>query len=360
MSVSHKLQAVVIAGGSGTRFWPLSRQARPKQLINLSGDVSMLQGTFDRVADVCALEAQWMVVGAHHAQGCRDAAPGVPRSHCLIEPQARNTAPAIGLAAIHLMHQDAGATMAVLPADHHVADKNAFCRALTVAQGLALEGSIVTLGIAPTHPETGYGYIEQGEQDGRSDAAYTIARFCEKPNLEAAQGFLRAGNFLWNAGIFVMQPAVYLAEVARQLPDLHGALMRIAAHIGKPSYQAALERAYAEIQGVSIDYGVMERAQNACVVPVSCGWSDVGSWSALGAVVPEDADGNVIAGRSVVRDAKNCITYASAGHVVALVGVDNLVVVHTPDATLVLPRERAQEVREVLAAIGAQGWREYQ
>ena len=273
MSVSHRLQAVVIAGGSGTRFWPLSRRARPKQLINLSGEASMLQGTFDRVADVCAPETQWMVVGAHHAQGCREAAPDVPHGHCLVEPQARNTAPAIGLAAIHLLHWEAGATMAVLPADHHVADRDAFCHALSIAQGLALQGSIVTLGISPTHPETGYGYIEQGEQDGRSDAAYTIARFCEKPHLEAAQVFLRAGNFLWNAGIFVMQPEVYLSEVARQLPDLYAVLMRVAAHIGKPSYAATLERAYAEMKGVSIDYGVMERAQNACVVPVSCGWA---------------------------------------------------------------------------------------
>jgi mannose-1-phosphate guanylyltransferase/mannose-6-phosphate isomerase len=260
---------------------------------------------------------------------------------------------------VHLMHWDAGATMAVLPADHHVADPEAFCRGLEVAQSLALDGSIVTLGISPTSPETGYGYIEQGEQDGRSDAAWTIARFAEKPDLQTAQRFLDQGNFLWNAGIFVMQPAIFLAEVARQLPELHDAMMEVAAAIGRPSYGAVLERVYARIKGISIDYGVMERARNACVVPVSCGWSDVGSWSALGAVVPADAHNNVVRGRAIVRDSTDCIVSAEAGHVVALVGVKDLVVVHTADATLVVPRERAQEVKNVLDDVTAAGWREY-
>jgi mannose-1-phosphate guanylyltransferase len=359
MKASHRLQAVVIAGGSGTRFWPLSRQIRPKQLINLSGEATMLQATFNRVDAVSSPAESWMVVGAHHAQGCRDAAPSIPSDQCLVEPRARNTAPAIGLAAIHLMHKDPGAMMAVLPADHHVADKAAFCRALGEAQALAHAGKIVTLGITPTHPETGYGYIEQGDKEPLNAAAFAIARFREKPDLATATDFLRHGGYLWNAGIFVMQPAVYLSEVARQLPALHASLMTIAAAIGKPEYAATLERAYADIKGVSIDYGVMEHAENTCVVPVDCGWNDVGSWSALGAVVPEGDNGNVVAGRAILQDANNCIVFAEEGHMVGVIGVDNLVVVHTHDATLVVPKERAQEVREVLEAVGAQGWREY-
>jgi mannose-1-phosphate guanylyltransferase len=359
MSASHRLQAVVIAGGSGTRFWPLSRQARPKQLINLSGEATMLQSTFNRVEALCGPAQSWMVVGAHHAQGCRDAAPAVPGAQCLVEPLAKNTAPAIGLAAIHLMHWDPASVMAVLPADHHVADRDAFCAALGEAQTLAEQGSIVTLGIAPTHPETGYGYIEQGEVDGRSDKAFTIATFREKPDRATAEAFLRQGGFLWNAGIFVMQPAVYLQEVARQLPALHDGLMRIAATIGKPDYQVTLERIYHQLAGVSIDYGVMEGAQNTCVVPVDCGWSDVGSWSALGAVVDAGDNGNIVSGRAVLIDSKDCIVFAEPGHMVGAVGVSDLVVVHTADATLVIPKHRAQEVRDILAAIGANAWPEY-
>lgn len=319
----------------------------------------MLQSTFNRVAAVCSSDTSWMVVGAHHAQGCRDAAPAVPGTHTLVEPLAKNTAPAIGLAAIHVMHWDPSSIMAVLPADHHVSDEAAFCAALTSAQALAIEGSIVTLGIAPTHPETGYGYIEQGEVDGRSDNAYTIATFREKPDLATARGFLQQGNFLWNAGIFVMQPAVYLSEVARQLPQVHEGLMRIAAVIGKSNYQVTLEQVYHELKGVSIDYGVMENALNTCVVPVDCGWSDVGSWSALGAVVPEGENGNIVSGRAVLLDSKNCVVFAESGHMVGAVGLEDMVVVHTKDATLVIPKHRAQEVREVLAAVGAQAWQQY-
>ncbi len=319
----------------------------------------MLQSTFNRVGQLCPPEESWMVVGAHHSQGCRDAAPSVPHEQCLVEPLAKNTAPAIGLAAIHLMHWDPGSVMAVLPADHHVANPDAFCEALQEAQQLAQEGSIVTLGIAPTHPETGYGYIEQGAQDPRSEHAFKIATFREKPDLATAEGFLRQGKFLWNAGIFVMQPAVYLNEVARQLPELHEKLMMIAKEIGTRAYQVTLERVYHELKGVSIDYGVMEHAQNTCVVPVDCGWSDVGSWTALGSVVPEGENGNVVSGQAVLLDTHDCIVFAEQGHMVGAVGLKDMVVVHTSNATMVVPKKRAQEVKDILAAVGANAWREY-
>lgn len=359
MSAPHKLQAVVIAGGSGTRFWPLSRQARPKQLINLSGEATMLQATFNRVGAVCDSARSWMVVGAHHSQGCRDAAPGVPHAQCLVEPVAKNTAPAIGLAGVHLMHHDPTAVMAVLPADHHVALPKAFCDALKQAETLASKGHIVTLGIAPTHPETGYGYIEQGARVPGHPQACSIATFREKPDLATAEGFLKQGTFLWNAGIFVMQPKVYLDEVARQLPELHEALMTIRAALGTPGYQGVLETQYNAIKGVSIDYGVMEHARNTCVVPVECGWSDVGSWNALGAVVPPGEHGNVVRGRAVLLDTQNCVVFAEEGHMVGAVGLQDLVVVHTKDATLVAPKSRAQEVKDILAAVGVNAWREY-
>jgi mannose-1-phosphate guanylyltransferase/mannose-6-phosphate isomerase len=343
------IHPVVIAGGSGTRFWPLSRRHHPKQLLNLSGADSLLHATFARVASLAPQAHWWMVVGQAHAAGCREAAPEVVGPQVLVEPQARNTAPAVTLAALALQQAaPAGALMLVLPADHHVTDPEAFCAALKKAALVAADGAIVTLGIKPTHPETGYGYIQQGEPLS-PPGAFAVQRFCEKPDRERAESFVRSGDYVWNAGIFLMRPQVYLAEVQRQLPDLYAQLEPLYRK-GAPS-AAALAAAYAQLKGISIDYGIMEKAGRVAVVPVDCGWSDVGSWSALGSVVPADAAGNVQRGQAVLIDSQNCVAYASEGHVVTLVGVRDLVVVHTPDATLVVPRERAQDVRAIVEAL---------
>jgi mannose-1-phosphate guanylyltransferase len=359
MSPRPILHAVVIAGGSGTRFWPLSRHARPKQLLDLSGEGPLLRATFKRVESVSPPHAWWMVVGASHADGCRQAAPEVGAAQVLVEPMGRNTAPAIALAAIHLERSDPEAIMAVLPADHHVRDRQAFCAALTGAAQVAARGPIVTLGIRPTHPETGYGYIQMGAADTRGGGAHKVQRFCEKPDLARAEAFLAQGGFVWNAGIFVMRPQTFLAELERQLPETHAAMRKLQDVIGRPDYPRRLEEVYGKIKSISIDYGVMEHAADVAVVPVECGWSDVGSWSALGAVVQPDAQGNVLRGRVAHIDTKNSVVYATDGHVVGIVGMDGVVVVHTPDATLVLPAARAQEVRDVLEHIGAQKWREF-
>ena len=362
MQTSLSLHAVVVAGGSGTRFWPLSRKHHPKQLLNLSGEDTLLHATFTRVSSLADTTRWWMVVGQAHADGCRQVAPEVSPAHVLVEPVARNTAPAIGLAAIHLRRKDPQALMAVLPADHHVADPKAFCASLQTATELAAQGAIVTLGIKPTHPETGYGYIQQGTKISVSKgAAFEVARFCEKPNRERAETFLREGNFVWNAGIFVMRPAAYLEEVARQLPDLHKALEVIAQSLDKsPKEQAAvLNEQFTALKGISIDYGVMEHAKRVAVVPADCGWSDVGAWNALGSVVPADKAGNVVHGKSIVRDTKNSFIYATDGHMVGVVGVEGLVVVHTPDATLVVPADRAQEVRDILEQMKGDAWKSF-
>jgi mannose-1-phosphate guanylyltransferase len=362
---SPLLHAVVIAGGSGTRFWPLSRRSHPKQLLNLSGQDTLLHATFARVQSLVPAERWWMVVGESHAAGCREVAPEVPASQVLVEPKACNTAPAITLAALHLQHAaPAGSLMVVLPADHHVRNAAKFCQALRSAAVAAQAGHLVTLGIKPTHPETGYGYIAQGAalsvpsaagQSAPEDRIFAVERFCEKPDLKRAKAFLQQGNFVWNAGIFVMRPDVYLAEVGRLMPELLEALEPVRQALGTPAYAAALGKAYAAIKGVSIDYGVMEKAQQVAVVPVDCGWSDVGSWSALGSVAKADANGNVVRGQAVILDSSNCVVYAPDGHLVGMVGVKDMVVVHTPDATLVVPMERAQEVRDVLEKIGAAG-----
>jgi mannose-1-phosphate guanylyltransferase len=357
--MNRNVHIVVIAGGSGTRFWPLSRQRRPKQLLALGGGETLLAGTFTRVEAVAPPSRWWMVVGKGHAQGCREAAPRVPAAQVVVEPVARNTAPAIGLAAVHLAAVDPDAILVVLPADHHVAQPAALCAAIDTAVTAAQKGAIVTLGITPSRPETGYGYIQRGAPDARAAGAFQVQRFCEKPDVERAKGFLAQGGHDWNAGIFVARAQTVLAEIERQLPAVHGALSSVRGALGKPGYESTLEAAFASIKGVSFDYGVMEGARDVCVVPTSCGWSDVGSFDALDAVIARNAAGNVVAGRVVEIDTKDCILHAAPGQVLAAVGVSGLAVIQTADATLIVPVSRAQQVREVLERLGEKGWSEY-
>ncbi len=347
------LHLVVLSGGSGTRFWPLSRRARPKQLLTLGGTLPLVAQTFARGRPLAAPRFWWMVVGEAYAAACQAAVPELPAAHVLVEPQSRNTAPAIALAAMHLEREDPHAIMAVLPADHHVEDAAALCAALEQAAALARQGGIVTLGVTPRRAETGYGYIERG---GAVAGGFAVRRFVEKPERAAAEGFVASGEFYWNAGIFVMRPAAYLAEVQSRLPRTHAALRAVAAAVGMPTYDGVLRRAYAEVDAISIDHGVMEKAQNVRVVPMECGWSDIGSFAALGERLPADERGNVKHGRAVAVDASDSVLYAQGDHVVAVLGVRGLVVVHTPDATLVVPVERAQEVRKLVAEIEKAGW----
>jgi len=357
--MNEHLHVVVIAGGSGTRFWPLSRKACPKQLLTLGGQETLIAGTFHRVAPLVASARWWMAVGQSHAEACRVAVPEVPADQLVVEPQAKNTAPAVGLAAVHLLARDPEAIMVVLPADHHVADVAGFNAAIAAAAELAAHGPIVTLGVTPSRPDTGYGYIQRGGAEPRATGAFRVRRFCEKPDLERAKGFLAEGGYDWNAGIFVMQARTVLAEMQRQIPGVHEGLMRVAGALGTPTYAATLAAAFASMKSVSIDYGVMEGAREVCVVPVSCGWSDVGSFNALDSILGRDSDGNVVAGRAVAIDSHGCVLYAGPGQVVAAIGVHDLAVIHTADATLVVPVERAQDVRAALAKLGEKGWSEY-
>ncbi len=355
----NRLHAVVIAGGAGTRFWPLSRRAKPKQLLALGGDETLLAATFRRVAPLVSSKRWWLVVGEGQAEQSYGLVREMPRTQLIVEPAARNTAPAVGLAAVHLLARDPEAVMVVLPADHHVRDAGALCDALDRAARLAAHGPIVTLGIKPTRPETGYGYIERGDADARGPGAFRVRRFCEKPDVEQAKAFLSRGGFDWNAGIFVMRASTVVRELARQLPDAHARLSEVRAAIGTPEYAGVLAKAFAEMPSISFDYGVMEGAEDVAVVPVDCGWSDVGSWNALDTLVAPDESGNVVVGRSVAIDSKDCVLYADSSQLVAAIGMRGVAIVHTRDATLVVPVERAQEVRKVLSQLGDKGWNEY-
>jgi len=355
----ENLHIVAIAGGSGTRFWPFSRQHRPKQLLALGGKESLLATTFARVAGLAPPERCWMVVGAAHAEACRAEVPQVAPQRLLVEPQGRNTAPAIALAAAHIMAEDADAVLAVLPADHHVKDGVALCEALARAADAAAQGAIVTLGITPQHPETGYGYIQRGQPDERGAGLFRVRRFCEKPDHQTAVSFLDSGDYLWNAGMFVMRAATFLSELQRQLPVHHAAFAGLREHLRESDYDARLAELYDTIEPISVDYGIMEGAEEISVVPVDCGWSDVGNFAALKKIGEADARGNTTLGKVLTVDSDGCLVSSDDDHLVALLGVSNLAVVRTPDATLVVPLEQSQRVRELVEALQDKNLTEY-
>ncbi len=349
------LHAVVMAGGSGTRFWPLSRSARPKQFLALAGPRSLLAETVARLHPLVAPEHTWVVCGRAHARAAREAVPEIPNGNLLVEPCARNTAPCVGLAALHVSRRDPGAVMAVLPADHHVARPAAFRGALSSAAALAARGALVTLGLRPTRPETGYGYLELGPPLAGRGAARKVKRFVEKPDAATAARYLAGGEHLWNAGIFVFRADVILAEIARFMPELGRELDLLAPSIGTPRERSALARAFPRCPAVSIDYGVMERSERIAVLPVELGWSDVGSFAALSEVRPRDQAGNVAEGAALILDGRDNVVLAGPRRPLVLVGLDDVIAVDAGDAVLVCRRDRAQDVKRAVDALRQRG-----
>ncbi|HEY5522106.1 MAG TPA: mannose-1-phosphate guanylyltransferase [Desulfuromonadaceae bacterium] len=354
---------VILAGGSGTRFWPLSRVAHPKQLISITGDRSMLQRTVERVLP---LNPKRILIVTNHLQAEEterqmqqyDSVP----IDVIAEPVGRNTAPAIGLAAAIIATHDPSGVMAVLPADHFIKDEAALCDTLLDGAEAARKGYLVTLGILPSRPETGYGYIE-ADMDLRGEGPFPVKRFIEKPPLEKALRYLDEGNFFWNSGMFVWEADTILKELENHIPALHDALKRISFNndIWELSdLEKQIRLVYQEVPSISIDYAVMEKSKNVLMLPVEMGWSDVGSWSALPEVVESDNDGTVCvnAAGHISVDSSGCIIYADQ-RMVATVGVHNVVIVSTPDAILVCDRERCQDVKKVVEQLGAAGLTAY-
>jgi mannose-1-phosphate guanylyltransferase len=355
---------VILAGGSGTRFWPLSRIAMPKQLISISGDRSMLQRTVERVLP---LKPKRILVITNQLQA-EETERQLQRYHrtvpvdVIAEPIGRNTAPAIGLAAAIISMRDPTGVMAVLPADHFIKDEVALCDTLQYAAESAQKGYLVTLGILPSRPETGYGYIE-ADMDLRGEGPFPVRRFVEKPPLEEALRYLEEGNFFWNSGMFIWRADTVLKEMEKHIPELYRSLKRLS--ITQDIWDLSdldeqILSIYDEVSSISIDYAVMEKSQNVLMLPVEMGWSDVGSWSALPEVVPPDNHGTVcvnVAGQ-VSIDSSDCLIYGG-GKMVATVGVHNLVIVSTPDAILVCDRERCQDVKKVVEQITEAGLNSY-
>lgn len=353
------MYVVILAGGSGTRFWPLSRTAKPKQLISITGDRTMLQRTVERVLPLKPKRILIItnVLQAEETERQISACRGVPID-VVAEPVARNTAPAIGLAATIIASRDPNAVMAVLPADHFIRDENAFCDALLAAKRAARNGYLVTLGIMPSRPETGYGYIE-ADTYLRGEGPFPVRRFVEKPPLEDAVRYLEKGNYFWNSGMFIWRCDAILQEIGRHMPDLATLLSSISFDNDVwelSDLESQIETLFAKTESVSIDYGVMERSDRVQVIPVEMGWSDVGSWSALPEVITPDAMGTVAINTAghISIDSSDCLVYGD-NRTIATVGVNRLIVVSTPDALLVCHRDRAQDVKKVVEELARRG-----
>lgn len=349
----------ILAGGSGTRLWPRSRRRHPKQLLDLLGERSMLQRTVDRVLPLVPAERIYILTSPDHASSIAEQLPLIPRGNILVEPSPRSTAPCLGLAAMELRQQHPGESiMLSLHADHTIAQEERFRIALQAAAVTARKGYIVTVGIIPSHPETGFGYIERAESLGceRGVAVYRVARFTEKPPREKARAYVESGRFYWNTGYFAWTLDKILDEFERLLPETYA---RLEATVGA-SDEASRKRNWERIAPVSIDVGIMERATNVAVVPCDMGWSDVGSWAAIHDLLPRDQEGNVVLGdgKHLGLDTSNSLVY-SADRLVATIGLEGIIIVDAGDALLVLPKSRAQEVNALVRELRARGLEQY-
>jgi len=341
-----------MAGGSGTRFWPASRKRHPKQFLNITGRGPMVVETCDRLKPIAGDDEIIFVLGQEHL-GITRGLFGDRGVHILGEPVGRNTAPAIGLGALYARHLGCEDAVAFLPADHFIGNPSAFLEALRAAGELANSGGIVTLGIVPNRPETGYGYIrrDQIHVDSCGLKAYRVSEFVEKPGLEKAHAYLASGDYFWNGGIFVATPQVILQETKELLPELYESLMRLDSVLGTPEFDIALRDVYDTIPGISFDYGIMEKTHTEVyVLPCECGWSDVGSWASLYELKTpdQDADQNLVDGDSLLIDCKQSFISGNSGRLVACVGLNNCLVVDTPEALLVADLDRSQDIGRIV------------
>ncbi len=356
------LHAVVMAGGSGTRFWPQSRRAMPKQLLRLAGQRTMIQATVERSTPWIPHDRTWIVTNSVQAPETAAQLPEVPSANILIEPCGRNTAPCLGLAAIHLLSQDPDAVMLVLPADHVVEPREVFQTAVTDATSIieANPEALVLFGVPPTFPSTGYGYIERGQPlSDSSGQAFQVASFREKPLRETAEEYVAGGGFYWNCGIFVWRADRILRALAEYEPQIHERLLRLKEALGTESWQSSLESEFPQMNSISIDYAVLERADDVFVLEAPFEWDDVGSWQALTRLLGTDWDGNTVDGPFCGLNTKGCIVRTSKDHLVATIGLEDCIVVHTPDATLVARKDDENAVKQLTALLEERGHEQF-
>jgi mannose-1-phosphate guanylyltransferase len=347
------LHAMIMAGGGGTRFWPRSRQARPKQFLTVSGDRSLLQQAFDRI-EACALPPgrTWILTGKDYIAETKAQLPSLPADQVVGEPCGRDTAPCIGLGAALIARTDPDAVILVTPADHIIEPAQEFRRAVHVAEQMATENpnAIVTFGIPPAFASTGYGYIHRGPQLAQRQGVgvHRVGAFKEKPVRDVAEGYVRSGEYYWNSGIFVWRAATILAALKQHRPALHAAVQRIADAWPTERRQEVLQKEYPAIDKVSIDYAVMEHHDEVLVVQAPYRWDDVGSWLAVERLHPQDAAGNTVLGEHLGFDTKSCVVVGDAGRLVATVGVEDLLIIQDGDCVLVAHRSKEGEVKRIV------------
>lgn len=350
------LHAVIMAGGVGARFWPLSRRNRPKQLLNLTGEGTLIEQTVSRLDGLVDPEQVWIVTNEDQVELIKNTLPGFRHDRFIIEPVGRNTAPAIGLAAVHLHKNDPDAVMIVLPADHRIRNLSEFHFCLTSAVEVVHDSQVLaTIGIEPTRPETGYGYIQMDQTGVRLRAnVYPVRTFAEKPNLATARAFLESGEFLWNSGMFVWRADTILQQINDHLPLWGAAFQEIDAALGTAQEHKVTRRVFEAGKGISIDYGVMERAPKVAVVRGTFDWSDVGSWDEVWRLMPHDENGNATRGNVTLNHSQNTCVLGGK-KLIAAVGVSNIIIVETDDAILICPLDRSQEVKELVDKLRAEG-----
>ncbi len=343
--------ALIMAGGLGTRFWPKSRREHPKQLLKMFGEKTLIQNTANRLLPIIPYENIYVVSTAEQLEKIKEQLPELPDGNFIVEPMGKNTAPCIGLASVFMQKKHPGETMVVLPADHLILNDQVFHETLLAGAKAANElDSLVTIGIEPTYPATGYGYIQSEDTVKNIEGVdiFKVKTFAEKPNEETAKSFIQSGDFLWNSGIFIWKTERILGEIKRSLPELYDGLIKIDENIGTASEADVVNRVYGEITGISIDYGIMEAAEDVIVLRGSFGWNDLGSWEEVYKLHDKDAEMNVLLGQQhLVKDSKGCYIDSNERSI-AMVGIDNLIVVDTGDVILLCPRERAQDVKALV------------
>ncbi|UCD72348.1 MAG: mannose-1-phosphate guanylyltransferase [Syntrophobacterales bacterium] len=362
MKANHSV-FVIMGGGSGTRFWPLSRELKPKQFLNILGQRPLIEETFLRISPLADEERVFLVINRAHRELTRKIFKdrGI---QIFEEPFGRNTAPCVGLAAIHIKRRWGDIPMAVLPADHFIGDGELFRTTLRAGIELSRRGKMVTIGIPPIKPETGYGYIKRGRRCDsiRGQGVFEVDRFVEKPDEKRALLYIKEGNYLWNSGIFIFQVDLILNEIGKYLPKLYQGLMEIEGVLDRDQYPATLERIYSHLQSISIDYGIMERTREPVYTLLgNFGWSDVGSWQALFELKGDqrNANGNMLEGLTTIIDSRDSFIVNRSEKLVAVLGANQLLVVNTPDAVLVGDLNRSQEVRAIAEAIKRKGFMDW-
>lgn len=353
-----KVYGVIMAGGGGTRFWPLSRQAKPKQLLNLSGKEVMVNETIDRLCATANKDDIFIVTNKTQADTMCEVTTGrIQKDHILAEPSARNTAACIGYAAMEIVKKYGDGIMVITPSDAFIKNTDEFTRVLSVAVKEAKESDkLVTVGITPTFPSTGYGYIKYNVSDGGE--AKKVLEFKEKPDLETAKAYVASGSYAWNSGMFIWKASTILKNFEKFLPGICADIVKIGDAMGTPSEKDVINEVYPQIQSISIDYGIMEQSEDVMVVPGEFGWNDVGSFDMLKVMHDEDANGNVVVGNCVNIDTTNSVVYSS-GRLVTTLGVDNIVVVETEDGIMVCSKDRVQDVKKIVDKLKEDGKNQY-